>query len=240
MNNRRSAYYPVLFYTGLLLLVWLVSLFAGIFGLFTDYTAGDNSLFTTPGVRWALRNAVPSIDNAPWGNIVMFVVIVGLLRGSGILRMLSHLLTPRKLTKNEKRSFIFALAALSVYLIVVYIATLSSWEVFAGVTGEISSSPVVQGWVMLVFAGILFVSMIYGFIYGNYRSIIDVASSVGDTFVIAVPALIAVVPASGLISCLQYTGLVGIHDGGFIYYAIYVIPFVYVAVLDVYVNRQQK
>ena len=107
MNNRRSAYYPVLLYCGLLLLVWLVSLMTGVIDLFSgDYVANNNSLLTAPGMRWVLRNAVLSIDAAPWGIITMFIVMAGLLRGSGISAMLVHLVVMRRLTKNERRSML--------------------------------------------------------------------------------------------------------------------------------------
>ena len=239
MNNRRSAYYPVLFYLGLLALVWLVSLMTSIFELFgNEYLVNDNSLVTATGLRWALRNAVPSIDAAPWGTATMLLVSAGLLRGSGILRMLWHLFVDRSLTKNEKRSLVFALMALVIYISVLYVAAVSSWEVFTGVTGELSYSPCVQGWLMLAFVGVLFVSMIYGFIYGNYRSITDIASTVGSTFVLAMPALMAMIPASGLVACLQYTGLMDYGSTIFVDEMIYLLPYIYIVLMNVLTKKQ--
>lgn len=238
MSNRRSAYYPVLLYCALLVLVWLVSLMTGVIDLFSsDYIVNSNSLLTAPGMRWVLRNAVLSIDAAPWGTIVMFIVMAGLMRGSGISAMLSHLIMARHLTKNEKRSLFFALVSLVVYLAVLYVGKASSWEVFTGVSADVSSSPLVQGWVMLALIGVLFVSMTYGLIYGNFRSLVDAVSSIGDTFVLAVPALMAVIPASWLISCLQYTGIV---ENDFILCGniIYALPFAYVVILNVLADRE--
>ena len=238
MNNRRSAYYPVLLYCGLLLLVWLVSLMTGVIDLFSgDYVANNNSLLTAPGMRWVLRNAVLSIDAAPWGIITMFIVMAGLLRGSGISAMLVHLVVMRRLTKNERRSMLFALVSLIVYLMLLYVAKISSWEVFSGVSADIYSSPLMQGLVMLVLVGVLVVSMIYGLIYGNFRSLVDAVSAIGDTFILAVPALMAVIPASWLISCMQYTGIVGNCDSA-LCGIIYMIPFVYVAILNIMMDRQ--
>jgi p-aminobenzoyl-glutamate transporter AbgT len=210
----------------------------GVIDLFSsDYIVNSNSLLTAPGMRWVLRNAVLSIDAAPWGTIVMFIVMAGLMRGSGISAMLSHLIMARRLTKNEKRSLFFALVSLVVYLAVLYVGKASSWEVFTGVSADVSSSPLVQGWVMLALIGVLFVSMTYGLIYGNFRSLVDAVSSIGDTFVLAVPALMAVIPASWLISCLQYTGIV---ENDFILCGniIYALPFAYVVILNALADRE--
>ncbi len=229
MNNRRASYYPVLIYTAALALVWLASLLAGIFQLVSDSNFDGNSLLSAPGLRWAVRNALPSIDAAPWGTALMLIAIAGLLRGSGILRLLSRLMRTGRLTKNEKRASLFALAALLSYSALLYFATVAPWNLLLGVTGELSLSPVMQGWLILLFTGVLFVSLVYGFVYGNYRSMSDVVVSAGDLFALSVPALMAMIPASGLVPCLQYTSLldVGNAEG-----MIYALPFLYVAVLN--------
>jgi p-aminobenzoyl-glutamate transporter AbgT len=109
----------------------------------------------------------------------------------------------------------------------------SPWKLLSGVTDEPALSPIVQGHVILIFFGVLFMSLIYGFIYGNYRSIMDVFTSIADTFKLFVPALMALVPASGIAPCLQYVGvqpLFGI-SWNVLETVLFLLPFIYVAVL---------
>ena len=98
--NDRKRYYPVVVYTVLLLLVWVVSLATDLLQLFYGNTVWGNSLISAGGVRWAVRNALPSIAAAPWSVVVVSLAIVGLLRSSGIAAMLSHLLFRFRLSKN--------------------------------------------------------------------------------------------------------------------------------------------
>ena len=236
MIKRRAYYYPLLAYIFSLLLVWVMSLGIDLVRLFSDNSVAGNSLMSTMGIRWALRNALPSLDALPWGFIVLSIATVGLLRGSGIARMMAHLLGSWRLTKSEGRALLFSLFAVAPFVALVYMLSFSPWKVLLSVTGELASSPLLQGWLPLLFSGVLFVSLVYGFIYGSYRSIIDVAVSVSDTFSLSVPAVLALVPASGIVSCLQYIGFwgyCGLAAEGPESFAtvIYVLPFAVVAVL---------
>lgn len=233
--NDRKRYYPVVVYTVLLLLVWVVSLANDLLQLFHGNTVWDNSLISAGGVRWAVRNALPSIAAAPWGVVVVSLAIAGLLRSSGITAMLLHLFTRFSLSKSELRALLFSLLALLPYSIMLYMATVSPWNMLQSVTGDISISPVGQGWLFLLFVGVLFVSLIYGFIYGCYRSLLDAVVLTGDTFAFAIPAVISIIPASGIVPCLQYIG--AFDYLGFVQetqticeWVLYALPFVYLLV----------
>lgn len=233
--NDRKRYYPVVVYTVLLLLVWVVSLANDLLQLFHGNTVWDNSLISAGGVRWAVRNALPSIAAAPWGVVVVSLAIAGLLRSSGITAMLSHLFTRFSLSKSELRALLFSLLALLPYSIMLYMATVSPWNMLQSVTGDISISPVGQGWLFLLFIGVLFVSLIYGFIYGCYRSLLDAVVLTGDTFAFAIPAVISIIPASGIVPCLQYIGAfdcVGFaqEPQTICEWVLYALPFVYLLV----------
>lgn len=230
--NDRKRYYPVIVYTVLLLMVWVVSLGNDLFRLFHDDMVGGNSLVSAGGVRWAVRSALPSIAAAPWGVAVVTLAIVGLLRSSGITAMLSHLLGRSGLTKSELRALLFSLLALLPYSIMLYMATVSPWGLLQSVTGDISISPIGQGWLFLLFVGVLTVSLVYGFIYGCYRSLLDVVVLTGDTFALAIPAFLSIIPASGIVPCLQYIGAfdyLGFAPWGqaMLELVLYALPFVY-------------
>ena len=88
----------------------------------------------------------------------------------------------------------------------------------------------------MLFVAVLMVSLVYGFMYGNYRTMVDVVGSASSLVKGYVPALLAMLPASGLMPCLHYTGMdvmIG-FDGNsapVIETVVYILPFIYVAVL---------
>ena len=73
-----------------------------------------------------------------------------------------------------------------------------------------------------------------GFIYGNYSSMMDVVVSTGRTFVLFVPAMMALVPASGIVPCMQYIGLKSIFSVSLevVTAILYMLPFVYIMLLE--------
>ena len=108
MNDRRSAYYPALAYSLLLLLVWGGSWLIAVVQLFMGDLFDVNSLVSGEGVRWALFSVVPSVETAPWGTAFFLLFIAGLLDGSGLLRLVGNIFKWR-VSGNELRSLLFAL-----------------------------------------------------------------------------------------------------------------------------------
>lgn len=235
MNNRRVYYYPLFIYLLLLLFVWVGAFFADVVQLLGDDTVhASTSLISAKGVRWALRTALPSIDAVPWGVVMVLVASYGLLRSSGLAKALLHMVSMRRLTALEWRALLFALAIAVCYAVVVYLSTIAPWGLLSPITGEPSLSPLVQGWALLLLVGILSVSLIYGFTYGNYRSLMDVMVSTGNTLILFVPAMMALLPASGIVPCLQFTGLQPFFDmqWSVMEALLYALPFLYVLLME--------
>lgn len=212
MSSKREHYYPIIVYVLLLVTVWLMS---WILDIATAFTASDidiKSLVSSEGLRWIMRNAMPVLNNIAWGEILLAITALGLLQGSGIIRVLKHLIKRQQLTKMEKRSLLFSLSALLVYSTVLYVVTLSQWNILLGVTGTLENSSFIRGLALVLFIGVLVVALIYGFMYGNYRSVLDAVSSIGNTFSSFVPAIIALIPASAVMASVNYIGLLNILD----------------------------
>ena len=236
MNKKRAYYYPIPIYLLLLLLVWVGSFFVDVAHMLFDNAHTSSSLISAEGMRWAVRNALPTINALPWGIVMLTVAVYGLLHGSGITRILCRMVRLRRLSGAEWRAFSFAAVTLVCYMVLLYVSSTSPWSLLRGVTDEPALSPIVQGAVILVFIGSLLTSLIYGFIYGNYRSIMDLITSIADSFKLFVPAMMALVPASGIVPCLQY---VGVHPvcgipWNALEMVLYLLPFIYVTVLQLY------
>lgn len=235
MSDRRSAYYPALAYSLLLLLVWGGSWLIAVLQLFMGDLFDVNSLVSGEGVRWALFSVGSSVEAAPWGTAFFLLFIAGLLDGSGLLRLVGNIFK-RRVSGNELRSLLFALSALVLYVVVLFLFTLSPWDALRGVTGDIGNSPLSHGRLLLLFVGVLMTALVYGFMYGNYRTVVDVIGSASGFVRLFVPALLAMLPASGLMPCLHYTGLdvmlgIGNENATAAETVIYCLPFVYMAVV---------
>lgn len=233
MNNKRRDYYPVIGYLLLLVVVWLFSWLSDIVSTFMGTDFGFASLVSSEGIRWAMRNALSSLENVAWGSIMLFIVAWGLMQGSGITRLLSRLFKREKLTKMEIRSLLFSTSALLLYSLLLYVVTFSEWNLLLGVTGTVEGSAFISGLPLLLFFAVLIATLVYGFMYGNYRSPIDVVSSAGNTFTTSVPALMALIPAAGILASIEYVGLFtfwGLTEGEvkIISAVLYLIPFMHV------------
>lgn len=245
MNNSRNAYFPVLLYTFLLLAVWAGSWFVAVVRLLLGGEGAVTSLVSSEGVRWALLSVNESIGAAPWGCAVFMLFTAGMLSGSGLFRSFANLFSGSGNSVNEKRSLLFALIALMIFAAIVSLFSFVPWHTLRGVTGGITVSPLSQGWMLLIFIGALVASLVYGFMYGNYRTITDVVSSSGQFMARFMPALISFVPASGILPCLHYTGflsLLGLEwEQMWVAEAfIYALPFVYVMYVDFAGSRRGK
>lgn len=231
--SKREYYYPVIGYVLMFVAVWLLSWLLDIVATFVGAGFGVYSLVSSEGVRWAMRNAITSLNNVAWGEIMLLLTACGLLQGAGITRVLSHLFKGIRLTRMEMRSMLFAASAVLLYALVLYVVTLSPWNVLLGITGTIENSPFVSGLPVLIFFGVLVLSLVYGFMYGNYRSAVDVVTSIGNTCTMFVPSLIALIPASATMASVAYTGffeLLDLTDNEIwiIEFVFYSIPFIHV------------
>lgn len=236
MNNRRLFYYPAVVYALLLVGVWLFSWVMEVAGLLLGDGLGISSLVSFEGVRWAVRSASTSLDAAPWATIMLFITSIGLFVGSGMVRSARAAFHGVSLTLVEKRAWLAAAVVFAVYLLLLFMCTVYPWNLLLGVTGSFYTSPLLQGRIILCFAGVLPVTIIYGFIYGNYRSVVDVARSVGEAFSLYAPALVAVIPATGIVPCAERVGLLsllGVTEQGAAVFSdiMYLVPFLYIMLL---------
>lgn len=212
MNRRNIVYYPVILYLLLLLVAWLLSWLFGVMNIVDD--AGNmRSLMTAEGVRRAVRSSAEVINAAPWGCAMLVVVSAGLFASSGLLRLVCDVAILHRITINQRRAGFMALLVLLLYIIVLLMSVMAPWRLLMGVTDEISVSPLARGWLLLMSVGVLSVSGIYGYVYGNFRSIMDVMNGVGKGVEFFIPAFMAILPATALLSCMQYMGVFDIFGG---------------------------
>lgn len=234
MNIGVAIYYPAMLYSLLLVAIWVVSWFAGVVRLFISGDTGVNSLISAEGVRWALRSAETSLEAAPWGTALLCVVSFGLLYGSGLLHTIAGVLCGDRPSANRRHAGLMSLVVLLVSLLLLFVCTIAPWHILMGVTSQLSTSPLFKGWLLLLFLITLFVSAMHGAVYGSYRISSDVMRSVCDMVAYFSPAFVAMLPASGVVPCLQYTGMLSVTDGtvvDILNTILYLFPFIYLSLL---------
>lgn len=244
MSNRRSEYYPVISYTFALVIIWLASWLASVVQMFMFADSTVHSIVSAEGVRWALLSMHGSLNGVPWGSALLLLFAAGLLTGSGIIHSLSRLMTGKKISGNEVRSLLFSALVLFLYIAIVFMFTVTPWRAMLGVTGEVALSPLAQGWMLVLFVGVLVVSLVFGFMYGNYRTLADVVGSAGVYMTIFLPALMAMLPAAGIVPCLEYSGfaaMIGLDEecADIAVELLCVFPFLYVAILWAMQKRER-
>lgn len=234
MSKDGYKYWPFLLYTALLLFLWLASWFVGVATLFSSSREGFNSLFSGEGLRWALCSVAASVDSAPWGAAAMVVASLGLLVGSGVLTTFVEIFASRPLTTVRRQAGLLALVVFLFFVALFFVSSVAPWPIFASVTGDWGVSSLVQGWRLVLFVVSLAVALMHGSVCGNYRSVSDVARGMSSMFALFTPAFLAMLPASGIIPCVQYIGVFTI-DGplaALLSGILCWLPFVFIACVD--------
>lgn len=244
MNRSKICFYPVIVYCILLVLLWLLSWLLGVVQLL-DGNRLINSLMTAEGVRWAVRNSLLVTDGAPWGSAFLLLTSFGLLVSSGFLRFLCDMFFMRRLSPNRSKAGVMALVVMFVYIFILLLCMMTPWRLLMGVTSDVLSSPLVKGGQLLFLIGSFFVSGIYGYVYGNFRSIIDVVQGVCSFIESYVPALLAMLPANGLLSCMQYMGLFALWNIDetmleVVLFVLCLLPFLFQTILNVYIKHTSE
>ena len=207
MSKVNYRYLPFAAYSLSLVALWIVSWLIGVVGLFTRSGGEFRSLFSGEGVRWALYTAVQSMDAAPWGAIVLVVASIGVLAASGIFVTIVDALLLSRLSSIRRYAAGLTLAVLLLFLLMLFAASVAPWRLLAGVTDDWDTSAMVIGWILIFFLLLFVLSLMHGSVCGYYRSVSDVMQGMCSLFPLLAPAFLAILPASGIMPCLEYIGL---------------------------------
>lgn len=236
MNRKGVFYFPLLLYLFLLLSLWLLSWFFGVLQLVFNSTFVVGNLITAEGMRWALRSSLNVVDSAPWGVAMLSVVTYATLAASGLLRLAGDIFSGRMLAANQRRAVAVAAIMLLLYLLLLFACTVAPWNFLLAASYNISVSPLARGWLLLLFIAVLSVSLSYGYVYGNFRSIIDILQGVEENVKMFIPAFLSMLPAVALLSCMHYMAVFELMNLNAatvctIENVVYAFPFVFVLIV---------
>lgn len=228
MNREYLTQLPTIFYVALLFIVWFVLWLMDIILLLNGKT--DASVFISiDSVRWFVRSSVDSISSMPWGIIFLWLILAGVISASGIPSASFRFLRGTATIKS-RRAFSLSFVALILICVCWLLGALYPLNLFGNISGTLTDSPFARGWLFLLFVSVSFVSVVFGIVYGRYKTINDVLEGMCSYIRFHAPSLLSLVPAALLISTMDYAGITVKLFPSFSYFlecVIILFPFLY-------------
>ncbi|MDR0961774.1 MAG: AbgT family transporter [Mediterranea sp.] len=211
MSKRR--YYPhlaTLFFL-LTLLVVILSWIFDVYGMtVNDPHTGEQlriqSLLSSEGLRWLLRNAITNFTGFPplgWGIVVLFGA--GVVWHSGFTDAALRTVTHGRISHRERRSLALAVIVEIIYIALILFATFSPWGIFLSVAGGLVRSPFMEGLLFLVSLGVALLGISYGLASGRYKRDSNLVDGMTGFAQLLSVYLVIVFFAAQLFACLEYS-----------------------------------
>lgn len=237
MNKHRFPH-PAAVYLVLLVLTILVSWIGGVYGMKGGSGNGIivRSLLDTQGLRWMISHSVSALSDAPVGNAMLLLSIIGIVRGSGIPGVLSRLYRKGEIAYKERLGIAFA-AFLFLIITALYLwGVFGADHVLLGITGSVTSGPLPAGALFLLFILISLPATVLGFMTDRFRSADDVLRALVSLYGRYATFFLTMLIASQFLAVLEYSRLslvMGLAPSGFriLSFIIYWLPLCYMKIV---------
>lgn len=170
------------------------------------YNPDVKSLLEDAGVRWSITHITKNFSDLPLAEILLLMVTVSVVRESGWLSWLypkNHPLTLKQLRAYTYTNLlIFALFL--IFLLVLFMPASPLRNSF----GELSHSPLSQGWLSLLSLLFIIVSNVYGYLSGRFVTSADFAFAHTRVLRNFSPAFISLFFLGQIMGCLDYSQLI--------------------------------
>lgn len=203
MMNRRFLHPAIVFFL-LTLLVAFLSWVGSIYG-WHDV----QSLLSSEGLRWQLRNAVPGFLKAPFlGHLLILAFGIGLWMHSGLGALIMRLfMRHSRLSGKEKRAFCWSLVVGGIFLAGCMLLAWGPWNLVRSITGGLEHSPLAEGCTFLVSVGVGTMALVYGYAVDYYHTDRDLVRGLSYAFVRFSGFFITLFFMVQFFASLRYTGL---------------------------------
>lgn len=113
----------------------------------------------------------------------------------------------KQLSRKEQRALIGAISVGVLYVIIIFLATFSSWGILRSVNGGLIRSPFIEGILFLLSFGIGLMGMVYGFASGRYRTDEDVIAGFAQPMKLLGIYFVIAFFAAQMFACFEYSRL---------------------------------
>ena len=157
---------------GVILLIAEVALILVSWILSATMTAGVHSLLSDEGIRWFFGSFSEVLASPLLVCLVLFLIAVGCMRRSGILRC--------QQSYRDRLALRLSAVSLIIYVIIILLLTAMPHAVLLSATGSLFPSPFSRSLVPVMAFGLVLVSVAFGLISGRLRTLADVLESLSD------------------------------------------------------------
>lgn len=196
-----------------LLLLVVLMLFSWIASILEQRNVSNNgelvirSLLDPQGIRWFVRNSVTAIGDAPVGNALLLICTCAIASRSGLPTAICSMFQPAGLSYKEKIGSLLAVVVFLVGILSIIMGTVAGHHVLLGLDGSITSGPLREGFMLVLFLLLSLPCVLFGLATGIFRSTYDILAAVLDTAPLTTSYLIAVFVGAQMLTSFDYSGL---------------------------------
>lgn len=198
-------WHPAVIYMFMLVAVVLVSWIGSCYEIRSATGNTDQlvrSVLTPPGLRWMGRTAAGALVAAPFGQAVMLLLSVGVIKRSGLLKAIS-----KPESARQRVSLILAAVIFVVVLLLILSGLLLGQRPFLSLTGTIAGSPIAENPLSFILLLVLTPSLAFGFSAGKLKTLSDCVDIMTHSIKDGAAFLLTMMVAAQLIQVLDYTRL---------------------------------
>lgn len=216
MSKRQNRWLPLaIVYFILLVIVILASWIGSIVEM--KHVGGNSglvlrSVLGVPGIRWAVRSAADCLHDAPIGNALMLFMAIGVGKGSGLFRAVSHtsILSPK-----ERTALFISMVILALYICLIVLGIFAGSHLLLGITGNLTGSPLYEGFMFLLLLAVALPAIVFGLSTDTFRTAYDCVEAFSSIIKPFAEFLITMLIAAQLLAVISYTGfdiIIGLTD----------------------------
>ena len=162
------------------------------------------NLLSEEGIRWLVRHSVDNITTAPLAEVLLILIAVGALHGSGLLNAIIH--HERNTNRRDGHALRIALAIMMICVGLVLVGIAPGGNLLS-VTGHIAGGPFASGWIFLLTLIVSIPSIVYGWMSGRWHNGREMYARLSSKISSCASYFITLVVASQLLAVAQYIHL---------------------------------
>ncbi len=217
MKNNRIVNWMPIGLLGLILLHAIISWIGNIYGW------GLNNLFSQAGIRWTVANFIPNISQAPFAEIMLGLVAIGVATESGIFSAFG-----KNASLKQQRALSLAMLVLVLLVIIQASMVLIPNAILLSPFGTIGDSPFSQGFYGILCVTVIIVSNVYGLSSGRFFSLNDTIKAHVSLMTKCLPCFLSTILTAVLMGAVAYSHLMDVFSLTFALFSwvLYLLPFV--------------
>ena len=217
MKNNRIVNWMPIGLLGLILLHAIISWIGNIYGW------GLNNLFSQAGIRWTVANFIPNISQAPFAEIMLGLIAIGVATESGIFSAFG-----KNASLKQQRALSLAMLVLVLLVIIQASMVLIPNAILLSPFGTIADSPFSQGFYGILCVTVIIVSNVYGLSSGRFFSLNDTIKAHVSLMTKCLPCFLSTILTAVLMGAVAYSHLMDVFSLTFALFSwvLYLLPFV--------------